>query len=121
MKELICIQCPLGCTVKAERKGDEIRVSGNLCARGESYARKELINPERILTTTVATSFPDFPRLPVRTAGEIPLEKIPKAMQVINKILIKQKIKIGDIIQPNLLNTGVDLVATAEPEERCYA
>ena len=45
-KELICIGCPIGCsmTVFAEEEGEErrITVSGNTCKKGREYAVKEI-------------------------------------------------------------------------------
>ena len=52
IKELICIICPMGCHLQIEM--DDMKninlVTGNSCPRGEKYACKELIHPERILT-----------------------------------------------------------------------
>ena len=53
-KKLICINCPLGCALTVAMRGNEIEaVKGNTCRRGEIYARKELTNPTRIVTSTV--------------------------------------------------------------------
>ena len=35
MKKLVCIVCPRGCRLTVE-EGEEIRVSGNACPRGET-------------------------------------------------------------------------------------
>lgn len=53
-KNLICIGCPMGCplTVKMEN-GEVVSVTGNTCKRGDIYARKEVTNPTRIVTSTV--------------------------------------------------------------------
>lgn len=54
IKNLTCINCPVGCSLKVEMDGSHVtRVSGNTCRRGEVYARKEVTNPTRIVTTTV--------------------------------------------------------------------
>lgn len=53
-RELTCIGCPLGCAVTVEMEGTEIlSVTGNTCKRGEEYARKEVTNPTRIVTSIV--------------------------------------------------------------------
>ena len=53
-RELTCIGCPMGCplTVTMEA-GEVISVTGNTCKRGDIYARKEVTNPTRIVTSTV--------------------------------------------------------------------
>ena len=44
-KEILCIQCPLGCRIVAADKdenGNSITVTGNTCANGEAYAISEM-------------------------------------------------------------------------------
>ena len=53
MKELTCIGCPIGCQLKVDVQGEEIRVEGNGCKRGETYARNEILCPRRSITSTV--------------------------------------------------------------------
>ena len=53
-RELICIGCPLGCPVTVSmEEGRVLSVTGNTCKRGDDYARKEVTNPTRIVTSTV--------------------------------------------------------------------
>ena len=52
-KKLICINCPLGCMLTVGMEGESVgSVSGNTCKRGETYARKEMTDPTRIVTST---------------------------------------------------------------------
>lgn len=111
-KELVCIQCPQGCRLKVSHRGSELVVEGNKCPRGVNYAREELTNPSRTLTTTVSTIFPDFPLLPVRTQGEIPLVQVFAAMGEINSTLVTRRLRPGDIVLPSLAGTGIALIAT---------
>lgn len=111
-KDLVCIVCPNGCTLHAVENGGEITVTGNRCPKGEAYAKAELTNPVRTLTTSVATCFSARPVLPVRTSGAIPKEKLKQAMQAINALVLDHPISCGDIIQKNFLGFGVDLIAT---------
>ena len=75
-KTFVCIVCPNGCTLHAAEENGAITVTGNRCPKGEEYAKAELTNPVRTLTTSVATVFPDRPVLPVRTSGAIPKDAI---------------------------------------------
>lgn len=109
IKELICINCPRGCHLKVD---ENLNVTGNTCPRGETYAKAELTHPTRTLTSTVAISSLEETRLPVKTNSPLPKELIFKAMDEINKIKVNAPIKIGDIIIKNILNSGVDIVAT---------
>jgi CxxC motif-containing protein len=95
MKELLCIVCPNGCRLRAEESGGAIRVTGNQCKRGIDFARAEITNPVRTLTTTVRTVFPEVPVLPVRTDGEIPKGKIGEAMAFLARVVIREPLRIG--------------------------
>lgn len=111
--EMICIGCPIGCKLYVEIKGENILVSGNMCKRGEEFAKSEIINPTRSLTTTVRTIFKEMPLLPVRTDGEIPKGKIFDAMKILNNVIVDYKVKCGDIILEDILESGCNVIATS--------
>lgn len=71
MKTLTCIVCPNGCTVTIDKSGDDFIVKGNMCKRGRDFAINEMTNPKRSICSTVKTTIEGFPRLPVRTDGEV--------------------------------------------------
>ena len=53
-RELTCIGCPMGCALTVELDANEVvSVTGHTCKRGEDYAKKEVTNPTRIVTSTV--------------------------------------------------------------------
>ena len=116
-----CTTCPSECflTVEVKRGADgavaEVRsVTGNSCPRGNKFAHQELTCPMRALTTTVAVSCGDEALLPVRTAEAIPLELHAKAMDLIRGLVVKAPIRMGDVVLPNLLDTGTDLIASMD-------
>ena len=37
--KMICINCPKGCEMDVEKVGDDVRVTGHSCPRGEAYAK----------------------------------------------------------------------------------
>jgi len=111
--EILCIMCPNGCRLYAEKKAESYAVSGNKCKRGIDFAITEITNPTRTLTTTVRTSFPGIPVLPVRTAGEIPKGKIREAMNVINAITVSLPLGIGEIVAENILGLGTNVIITS--------
>ena len=115
MKTILCIVCPNGCrlTVEKSTNNENLAVSGNQCNRGIDFAKAEIFNPTRTLTTTVRTSFPGIPVLPVRTAGEIPKGKIRELMNYINTINITQPLGIGETAAENVLDLGVNIIATS--------
>ena len=116
-KELICIGCPMGCPIVVEM-GDEkvLSVTGNTCPRGESYARKEVTNPTRIVTTTVRVDGGKVPMINVKTEQDIPKDKIFECIAALRGVTIKAPIHIGDIILENVAGTGVNIVAAGNVE-----
>lgn len=114
-RDFICISCPLGCNITAELDGKNIlSITGNTCEKGEDYVTKELTNPSRTVTSTVAVSGGEGPVVAVRTLGEIPKDKIMECMAKINQITLSAPVKMGDVIIENVCDTGIDVVATAE-------
>ena len=116
-----CTTCPSECllTVEVERDADgavaEVHsVIGNSCPRGDKFAHQELTCPMRVLTTTVAVSGGDEALLPVHTAEAIPLELHAQAMDLIRGLVVKAPIRMSDVVLPNLLDTGTDLIASMD-------
>lgn len=110
---LICIGCPMGCPLTIEKDGRKIlSVTGNTCPRGDAYARKELTNPTRIVTSTVAVEGGDVMRISVKTKQDIPKDKIFACVKELKNISVKAPVHIGDVILKNVAGTGVDVVAT---------
>ena len=112
MRELTCIGCPLGCPLTVAIDGDNITVTGNTCVRGEDYAKKEVTNPTRIVTSTVSVEGGTIARVSVKTAGDIPKGKIFDCMEEIRKTAVKAPVAIGDVIIPDCAGTGVAVIAT---------
>ena len=110
---LICIGCPLGCPLTVEMEGDEVKaVSGNTCPRGDAYARKELTNPTRIVTSTVRVAGGTLAMVSVKTASDIPKGKIFDCVKALKDVEVKAPVKIGDVIVENVAGTGVNIIAT---------
>lgn len=114
MKELTCIICPRGCHLVVD---DDFNVTGNSCPRGEKYAKQELTNPTRTLTSTVKINAKNAVRVPVKSKEPLPKGLILQAMEEINKASVLAPIHIGDVVIPNILGTGIDIVATKDIEE----
>lgn len=116
-----CTTCPSECllTVEVERDADghvaEVHsVTGNSCLRGDKFAHQELTCPMRVLTTTVAVSGGDETLLPVRTAEAIPLALHAQTMTLIRDLVVNAPIRMGDVVLEDLLDTGIDLIASMD-------
>lgn len=113
VKNLTCINCPMGCALTVEMNDDEVlSVSGNTCNRGDVYARKEMTNPTRIVTSTVRVSDGKSDMVSVKTREDIPKGKIFECIQALKDVCAQAPIRIGDVIAANIADTGIDIIAT---------
>ena len=87
-------------------------VSGNTCPRGDAYARKEMTNPTRIVTSTVRVAGGRLAMVSVKTASDIPKGKIFDCVKALKDVEVKAPVKIGDVIVENVAGTGVNIIAT---------
>ena len=119
-KELICIGCPMGCPLTVEVTQNEVsKVTGNTCPKGDAYARKEVTNPTRIVTSTIKVEGSRRRFISVKTKEDIPKDKIFACMQEINTIRAKAPVAVGDVLLEDVPGTKVAVVATkpAEPAQ----
>ncbi len=116
MAELICIVCPKGCHLQVDEENN-FKVTGNGCGRGKVYGRQEMINPVRTITSTCRIKEANLPRIPVKTNETIPKGKMQDIMAEINQVELQAPVYVGDIIIPNILETGVDVVACKNMEK----
>ncbi|MGI6706074.1 MAG: DUF1667 domain-containing protein [Clostridia bacterium] len=118
-KSMICITCPNGCLLDVEdNEQGEISVKGALCKKGEEYARNEILNPIRMLTSSVKVKDGRLPLVSVRTSKPIPKGKIQEAMEVVRDLEVSAPVHMNQVLVTNLLDLGVDLLATKEVEKR---
>ncbi len=114
-RNLICIGCPMGCPlIVTIEDGEVTKVTGQTCKRGEVYAKKEVTNPTRIVTSTVKVTGGKSDMVSVKTKEDIPKGKIFECVKALKGIEIQAPVCIGDVIVANVAGTGVDIVATKE-------
>lgn len=118
-REMVCISCPIGCrlTVHWENSGQGVQVSGNRCAKGESYALEEVQAPRRVLTATVAArTGRGRERVAVKTSRPLPREHIPGVLAEIYGWELQAPVRLGQVLLPDIAGSGVDLVAAGNLE-----
>ena len=113
-KQFVCIRCPLGCNITVETEGADIKnITGNTCPRGADYVTKELTDPRRIVTSLVRVKGGELPVVSVKTAADIPKDKIEDCIKVLKGIELTAPVHMGDVVAENVCGTGVNIVATA--------
>jgi CxxC motif-containing protein len=114
--EIICVVCPLACRVKVsmDDEGNVVNVTDNQCKEGKEYAITECNFPGRVLTTTVLTESSVRKLLPVRSNKLIPKGRLMECAHFLAKVRVKPPVKVGQIISPNILDTGINVISTDE-------
>ena len=116
VRNLICIGCPLGCPVTVTMEGEEINVTGNTCPRGADYAKKEVLSPTRIVTSSIRVNHGVIDRVSVKTISDIPKSKFFDVMEEILSIRVEAPVAMGQVLIENCAGTGVDIIATKDVE-----
>ncbi|MHA1974034.1 MAG: DUF1667 domain-containing protein [Candidatus Hodarchaeales archaeon] len=116
-KIITCIVCPRGCKIKVreEEPGKPV-MSGYSCKRGKKYATSEYYHPSRLLATTICIKNARIPLIPVRSKEPVPKEKLMEIMDLVATKTVEAPVKMGEVLITNVLDTGVDIVATRSLE-----
>jgi len=112
---LICITCPVGCALDVTHDGETIlNVDGNACKRGIDYAKQELTDPRRMVTTTVRVKGGLHPLLPVYTSAPIPKPRVFDLLREIRQVEVEAPVKMGQVILSNVVETDVNVLASRD-------
>jgi CxxC motif-containing protein len=112
-EEMICITCPMGCTLQVTHDGETlIHVDGNTCKRGLTYVENELTDPRRMVATTVRVKHGLHPLVPVYTQEAFPKPRIFELLTKIREIEVEAPVEANQVVLANALDTGIDVVAS---------
>lgn len=114
-EEMICITCPMGCTLQVTHDGETlIHVDGNTCNRGLAYVESELTDPRRMVATTVRVRDGLHPLVPVYTEGAFPKPLIFELLQRIREVEVEAPVEVDQVILENALGTGINIIASRD-------
>ncbi len=115
-KELICVLCPKGCWLEVEIgegvEGIVKNVTGNLCEKGAEWARQEIVNPMRTISSSILLEKGELPLVSVKTDIPIPLKNIFDVMKEIRSFRVRAPVNIGDIIIKDVAGLSCNIIAT---------
>ena len=112
--KLICITCPKGCTLEVHREGDTVVKVEQGCKRGHEYANRELVDPRRMVSSTVKISGGVHPLLPVYTSDAFPKPRIPELMSTLRSLKIKAPVRMNEVVIKDALGTGINILASRD-------
>lgn len=116
INEMTCFLCPNSCMLEAVSKGANIKVSGNLCPKGQEFAVKELRDPERLLTTTVKVRN-RRELLSVRSDGPVKKAELFALVQELQSFEADLPIRLGQVLMCGLGLNQVSIIATREMDK----
>jgi len=112
-KHFVCVVCPIGCEIDVVHDDSKIiSMEGNKCEKAEEFVTQELIEPMRILTTTVRIQGSKWPVIAVRTDKAVPKRLFPRIMKQLRRIKLQAPVNMLDIVVSDVLHTGANVVAT---------
>jgi CxxC motif-containing protein len=112
-KHFVCVVCPIGCEIDVVHDGSKIiSMEGNKCEKSEEFVSQELIEPMRILTTTVRIQGSRWPVIPVRTDKAVPNRLFPRIMKQLIRVKLQAPVSMLDVVVRDVLRTGANIIAT---------
>jgi CxxC motif-containing protein len=104
---------PIGCEIDVIHDGNKIiSMEGNKCEKSEEFVTQELIEPMRILTTTVRVEGARRPVMPVRTDKAVPKRLFPRIMKRLIRVKLQAPVSMLDVVVRDVLHTGANVIAT---------
>lgn len=112
--KILCITCPKGCTLEVSHEGQTILEVKPGCKRGHAYAANELVNPRRMVATTVNIRGGLHPLLPVYTSAPFPKGRIHELREELRKVEVQAPIRMGTVVVEDILGSGVNILASRD-------
>ena len=112
-KHFVCVVCPIGCEIDVVHNGGKvISMEGNECKKSEEFVNQELIEPMRILTTTIRIQGARWAVIPVRSDKAVPKRLFPQIMKQLRRIELQAPVNMLDVVVKDIVGTGANIIAT---------
>lgn len=108
--KILCVTCPKGCSLEVTRDGNTVTEVKPGCKRGHEYAKRELVDPRRMVATTIRIKNAIHPLLPVYTSAPFPKPRIMELQRKLRKVEVQAPVKMGSVLIQNILDSGIDII-----------
>lgn len=115
--KILCITCPKGCTLEVSRAGETVLEIKPGCKRGHEYARREMVDPRRMVATTVRVRNGVHALLPVYTSEPFQKGRISELMAALRQMEVTAPVRMDAVILANALDSGIDILASRDMPE----
>ncbi len=112
--KILCITCPKGCTLEVTREGQTVVEIKPGCKRGHEYANRELVDPRRMVASTVQVRQGIHPLLPVYTSAPFPKGQISALLAELRQLDVSAPVTMGAVVIEDALGTGVNILASRD-------
>ncbi len=112
--KILCITCPKGCTLEVTREGQTVVEIKPGCKRGHEYANRELVDPRRMVASTVQVRQGIHPLLPVYTSAPFPKGQISALLAELRQLEVSAPVTMGAVVIEDALGTGVNILASRD-------
>ncbi len=112
--KILCITCPKGCTLEVTREGQTVVEIKPGCKRGHEYANRELVDPRRMVASTVKVRQGIHPLLPVYTSAPFPKGQIRELLAELHQVEVSAPVTMGAVVIEDALGTGVSILASRD-------
>ena len=108
---MVCLMCPKSCLMSVTDK-DNMVVENYGCDKGLEYAKKELTDPERLLTSTMRVDLGELPLVSVRSDKPVKKGELKSLIKQLDNIIVPAPVQSGQIVASLLGENKVNIVAT---------
>ena len=121
-KQYICVLCPNSCEVTVKIDPPEtfavdnkiISVEGYECEKGKNWVINEITEPKRVFLGSVTVLEGTFETVSVKTSAPVPLGQLGALGLYTHTLAVKAPVCLHQRIAADVLNLGVDFIATRE-------
>jgi CxxC motif-containing protein len=109
---MVCFICPKSCRLTVTQDTNTIVVENNRCPRGILFARKEVTDPERILTSTIRVTNGVLPLVSVRSDAPVKKGELKNLMKQLDSVTVEAPVTSGQVVFPSVGENHVTIIAT---------
>ena len=115
---MVCLVCPKSCCLSIIHNLENISIENNDCNKGLEFAKKELRDPERLLTSTIRVDLGELPLVSVRSDKPVKKTEVKALIKYLDSIVLYAPVISGQILVSGLGKNKVNIIATRTIEKQ---
>ena len=111
-KIMVCMLCPKSCSLSVADNFNGVSIENNGCNKGIQFAKKELADPERILTSTMKVDHGVLPLVSVRGDNPVKKDELKALIKQLDGMTLYAPVLSGQIVASDFGRNSVNIIAT---------